>query len=731
MFAEDAGLLPKKIIDRLTEAGLRDADDFSSGLSTLFERMSVEPGGLFGAEHIQWFNGGLFDGADVLPMTTPEIRIVQTVSRLDWSQVEPAIFGTLFERGLDPDKRSQLGAHYTDRQAILRLVEPVLMAPLRREFEEMKVKVEALLAEGKKVTKRTPPDRNPTLVFNTYLDRLRSVRVLDPACGSGNFLYVALQALKDLEREAILWGSLTFQSTMQLPGVGPEAVLGIELNSYAAELARVVIWIGEIQWMLANGFAYMRDPILRPLKNIAREDAVLRWDDDGAPIEPMWPKADVIIGNPPFLGNTRLRRGLGDDYVDALFALYRGRVPAGADLVAYWFEKAREAVTDGQVNRVGLIATQAIRGGANRKALERIKESGDIFLGWADEKWVVDGAAVQVSFVGFDDGQEEEIALDGSPVTAINANLTAGIDMTKARRLQANAGICFQGDSKKAAFDITREQAEEMLPAPNPDGRKNADVVRPWLTARDITYRPRDEWIIDFGTDMPEAEAALYEAPFRYVEEVVKPVKASNRRAAYAARWWIHGEPRPNMRAAFEHLARYVATPGHSKRRIFSWGPIEALPDQSLFVFARDDDYFLRLLHSRVHELWARAHGTQLRDAESGFRYTPTTTFETFPMPDPTDAQRDAIGAEAKRLDELRRGWQNPVGLEDDQLKQRTLNALYNESPAWLRQSHERLDAAVMAAYGWSPALDDEVLRLLIDLNLARAAAEDPSRDAV
>ena len=220
MFAEDAGLLPSGLLARLTTAGGDDPAVFTSGLRELFQTMS-DGGGLFGAERIQWFNGGLFDGGDVLSLGRDEIRLVQRVSGLDWSQVEPAIFGTLFERGLDPSKRSQLGAHYTDRESIYRLIEPVVIEPLRRDFEETKERVTALLAEDRRITARTRPDRNPTAVFNAFLDRVRAVRVLDPACGSGNFLYLALRALKDLEREAILWGSLALSTPMQFPQVGP------------------------------------------------------------------------------------------------------------------------------------------------------------------------------------------------------------------------------------------------------------------------------------------------------------------------------------------------------------------------------------------------------------------------------------------------------------------------------------------------------------------------------
>jgi type II restriction/modification system DNA methylase subunit YeeA len=728
LFAEDAGLLPKGLIERLTGAGQDDVEVFTHGLSELFGKMSHN-GGLFGAERIQWFNGGLFDGPEVLSFTRGEIGVVAKVARLDWSQVEPAIFGTLFERGLDPSKRSQLGAHYTDRDAILRLTEPVLMAPLRSEFEGVKQRVEALLAEGKRITSRTPPDRNPTAVFNAFIDRLRAVRVLDPACGSGNFLYVALQLLKDLEREAILWASLTFQTPLQFPEIGPQAVKGIEINPYAAELARVVVWIGEIQWMLANGFAYVRDPILRPLNNIECRDAVLNVEADGStPSEPAWPSADVIIGNPPFLGGKLMRTNLGDEYVDRLFQVYRGRVPAAADLVTYWHEKARAMIESADVKRVGLLSTQGIRGGANRKVLERVKSSGDIFFARSDDVWVVDGAAVHISFVGFDDGSQGERELDGAPVVAINANLTAGLDLTKAKRLRSNKGVAYMGDTKGAHFDITGEVAASLLAKPNPDGRSNSDVIRPWVTTTDITGRPRDLFIIDFGTGRTEHDAALYEAPFAYVEQNILPERKEASREEYTKDWWLHTRPRPAMRKALAGLSRFIATPTVSKHRLFVWLNPGTLPDHQLIAFAREDDYFMGVLQSTVHELWARGHGTQLREVESGFRYTHTTTFETFPFPEPDDVQRAAIGSAAKALDDLRRGWLFPDSADEDEMRRRTLTDLYNESPAWLRHAQHQLDETVHAAYGWSHPLEaDEVLLRLFNLNADRAASEQSS----
>jgi type II restriction/modification system DNA methylase subunit YeeA len=716
MFAEDAGLLPPGLLRRLIDATKNDPPAFANGLSELFGRMS-DSGGLFGTDRIEWFNGGLFDGPQVIELTTDEVKTLQSVAKLDWSQVEPAVFGTLFERGLDPGKRQQLGAHYTDRASIERLVEPVVLAPLRREFEAMKAKVMEI-GPYRHVIATTPFEKHPRKQFEAFLERLRSVTVLDPACGSGNFLYIALQALKDLEREVILWGSQTLRTPMQYPQIGPEVVKGIEINPYAAEIARVVIWIGEIQWMINNGFAYRRDPILRPLEAIECRDALFDWDDPEHPTETDWPESTFIVGNPPFIGGKLMRTALGDEYVDHLFRVFSGRVPREADFVTYWHEKARALIEQGKVERVGLLATQGIRGGANRRVLERVKATGDIFMAWSDEPWIVEGAAVHVSFIAYDNGSEMTRTLNGAPVTAINANLTAGMDLSQARRLPENLGIAFMGDTKGGAFDIPEPLALEMLAAPNPDGRKNADVVRPWVNGLDITRRPRRMWIIDFGTSMPIEEAAKYEAPFEYVREHVMPERVRNKRATYAQRWWLHVEPRQGMRKALAGLHRYIGTPNLTKHRLFVWLSPENLPDHQLIVFARDDDFTFGVLHSRIHELWALRQGTQL---ETRPRYTPTTTFETFPFPDATAEHREGIAAAAADLDRLRVGWLNPEGLEPKKLEERTLTNLYNEQPSWLRQAHERLDVAVFAAYGWDRDLsDDATLERILELNLVR-----------
>ncbi len=719
LFAEDTGLLPKGLLFRLADATRGKTDDFSAALGELFGRMA-STGGMFGVERIHWFNGGLFDAVDVVPLTSPEIALLVEVGRLNWSRIEPAIFGTLFERGLDPAERTELGAHYTSRDDIWKLVEPVVMRPLRREYAVMQARVTEL-SRDREASRKKGPDPQALRLFQAFLDRLRAIRILDPACGSGNFLYIALQALKGLELEAIQWGSLILRMAQQFPEVGPQAVLGIEINPYAAELARVTIWIGEIQWMLSHGFAYRRDPVLRPLENIRTGDALLDLSDPARPREADWPAAEFIVGNPPFLGNRLLRRGLGSEYTEALWSVFDERLPHSSDLCCYWHEKARAQIASGQTRRAGLLATQGIRGQANRRVLQRINESGAIFFARADDPWILSGAAVHISFVGQDNGSEAERTLNATPVERINPDLSSDIDLTTARRLAENVGRAFYADVKGGHFEVNRREAAEMIRAPNPDGRSNRDVVRPWINAKDITERPRDRWIVDFGVAMPEADAALYEAPFKYVREHVFPFRRNVRRASYRDRWWLHEEPTPGMRLAVARLTRYLVTPATAKHRTFSWVQPPTLADHALVVFSCEDDYTLGVLQSRPHLLWSMRAGTQL---ETRPRYTPSTCFETFPFPTPSDDQKAVIGKIACDLDRLRNGWLDPPGVAVAELQNRTLTDLYNERPTWLANAHDDLDRAVIEAYGWPVQLDDDsVLERLLGLNLERAPA--------
>ncbi|MDE2311419.1 MAG: class I SAM-dependent DNA methyltransferase, partial [Betaproteobacteria bacterium] len=620
-FAEDAGLLPKDMVTRVLENGAKDPARIDRQLKQLFSSMSK--GGDFGAEIIDWFNGGLFDSDATLPLQSDDIAALITVSRLDWTGVEPSIFGTLFERGLDPSKRSQLGAHYTDPQSIMRIVKPVVIEPLSAEWEAARAQIAqgmASYAVGGKGSKKGIEAAQAA--YQGFMQRLSDFRVLDPACGSGNFLYLALHALKDIEHRAALEAE-----ALGLPlgfagfHTGPHNVLGIELNSYAAELARVTVWIGELQWMLHHGMSPSKNPILKPLNHIACRDAVL--NEDGS--EAQWPAADVIIGNPPFLGGSKMRSELGDEYTEALRACYADRVPGGADLVTYWFEKARAQIEKGKCQRAGLVATNSIRGGANQQVLANICDTSKIFNAWSDEEWINEGAAVRVSLVCF--GQSEQAPrLDGQPVAEIFPDLTAnnadgrGVDLTRARRLSDNAGRCFVGTSKKASFDIPGSDARQWLVSPNPNGRKNSEVVKPWINGQDVVRRPSDTWIVDFGVDMPLAEASMFARPFEYVRTVVYPEKMLIRNEAEKRKWWLHARTAPEFRAANAGHTRFIATAIVAKHRIFIWQPSAVLPSHAVAVITATDDTTLGILQSRFHEVWALRMGTSLEDRP---RYTP------------------------------------------------------------------------------------------------------------
>jgi len=618
--------------------------------------------------------------------------------------------------------------------------------------------------------------RKADAAFIGYLEMLRSFRVLDPACGSGNFLYLALKCLKDVEHQANLEAEALGLQRQVDSYTGPANMLGIELNEYAAELARGTVWIGELQWRLQHGYPFKLNPVLDPLDQIECRDALMNADGS----EATWPVVSVVVGNPPFVGVGRKRRDLGDAYVEALDATFAPRVPGASDFVCYWFDKALMAIRNHGLGAAGLVATNSIRGGASRTVLGRINEHSRIFDAWNDEPWVNEGAAVRVSLVCF--GHGDGTQLNASPVPQIYADLTAptfagdDLDVSRAATLNQNRGASFQGASKKAKFEINASLAREWLGLPNQNGRPNSDVVKPWANGFELSRRPQQQWIIDFGISLSEAEAALYERPFEYVTRHVKPDRINNNREAYRRFWWRFAEPRPGLRAAQRDLPRFIATVAHSKHRFFVWLPITTSPDQALITVARSDDVSLGLLHSRFHELWSLRLGSSLEDRP---RYTPTSCFETFPFPaglTPADTahqrtetlpdgaiipaglpaavrpRAEAIARAAKQLNDLRERWLNPpewtrrepevvpLGMAtspypdrvlpregfEAQLAQRTLTRLYNERPAWLAQAHATLDAAVAAAYGWpditpdSP--DDDILRRLLALNRERAS---------
>ncbi|PQJ96165.1 class I SAM-dependent DNA methyltransferase [Chromatium okenii] len=794
-FAEDIGLLPNQLFSKLLEIGQQRLEHLPATLTNLFNTMAT--GGFFGNDPVDWFNGGLFDAATPLPLNRADVVTLRELAQLNWSAIEPSILGTLFERGLDPNQREQLGAHYTDPASIMRLVNPVVLEPLRAEWRTQQTAIAALLEKvaGLKskadkaiatanTTALTTEAANKVGKVRTdasnaeakakkqiekrcrdFLMRLQNFRIIDPACGSGNFLLLALRGLKDLEHEVIL-DAERLGLPASFPKVGPENVLGIELNAYAAELARVTVWIGEIQWMLNHGFSLAKNPILKKINIIDQRDAVV--NADGA--EPHWPAADVIVGNPPFLGGSKKRSVLGDDYFSTLETIYAGRISGGADFVTYWFEKARMQIEIGKAKAAGLVSTNSIRGGANRKVLERICATTTIFNAWSDEPWINSGAAVRVSLICFGNTKLKPV-LNGEAVAEIYADLT-GInnetkaDLTTAKSLKENSGACIRGLAKVGQFDVPGDLARQWLNLPNAHGKSNLDVLKPWANGMDIARRSSDNWLIDYGNSLSENQAAFYEAPFEYVLEHVKAQREAQRDEKRKTYWWRLGRSGIEIRTALNPLARYIATPMVAKHRLFVWLDKRVFPDQQLIVIARADDTTFGILHSHFHEIWALRMGTSLGATP---RYTPTTTFETFPFPiglTPADTggaietldsgaviptvaaeyqdNAKAIAEAVFQLNQLREEWLNPPEWIERQpevvagyldrilpkpeyaakLKKRTLTNLYNEHPASLANAHRQLDLAVAAAYGWENDAAEfneaEILQRLLALNLAR-----------
>ncbi|MBS7349623.1 MAG: class I SAM-dependent DNA methyltransferase, partial [Comamonas sp.] len=720
----------------------------------LFKAMQ-EPHGIYGNDDIAWFNGGLFKQVQVPQLTVSDLSVLHAAAAdMDWRAIDPTIFGTLFERGLG-SKRAALGAHYTDTGTIAKLIDPLVRQPLQREWAAARTQIEKA-----KTTKAKEKH------YQTFLLRLSNFRVLDPACGSGNFLYLALKALRDVEKQAQIEAQeLSLPAELNLQ-TGPHNILGIEINEFAAELARVTVWIGDIQWCRQNGWPHSLNPILKPLDGIEHRDALVNADGS----EAVWPQADVVVGNPPFIGDKKMRGELGLKYTTTLRKAFEGRVPGGADLVCYWFEKARAQIEAGRLHAAGLVSTNSIRGGANRKVLERICDTTRIFLAWSDEPWINDGAAVRVSMVGF--GEWKAASLDGVAVHSIHADLTTGVNVTMAWKLPENLDKSFQGVTPRAeiqkkrrlelglpsaSFNLEGGDARRILREPmTVNSEPISAVVRPYWIADDITTRPLDRFIINFGV-REKLAASFFEQPFSALENVRLNREKMDDAQDYP--WWLLWRPRPAMFEALNGLLRYISIPRVSKHFLCVWTNPNIVPGDALVVIARDDDTTFGILQSRIHEVWALRRGTSLGVGNDP-RYTHTTCFETFPFPDGMSPNvpsveyenipdAKAIAAAAQALVRARNYYLNPPEWTDwiitpeeekagfpkrpvakpgheAELKKRTLTNLYNARPAWLALAHEALDKAVAAAYGWqdyTPAMPDEdILRRLLALNLARSS---------
>ncbi|MBT9395355.1 class I SAM-dependent DNA methyltransferase [Hymenobacter sp. NST-14] len=757
MFSEDVGLIPKAsftgLLQQYATPELRQ--HLPDALQSLWHKMDT---GGFSTElkaRVPRFNGKLFHDATALPLTAAQIELLLKAAEADWTEVEPAIFGTLLERALDPKERHRLGAHYTPRRYVERLILPTVLDPLRREWAA------AQAASARRLEDDKPKEARAELV--RFHKRLTSLRILDPACGSGNFLYVTLEHLKRLEGEVLTAiNSYGHTGLLDLGGgttVGPQQFLGLELNPRAATVADVVLRIGYLQWHLRTyGPSELREPLLDEYQNIRQQDAVLTHDGGFQNAKPTeWPKADFIIGNPPFVGDKAMRAALGDPYVDALRKTYKGVVPESADLVMYWWEKAAETVRQGKAEAFGFITTNSITQTFNRRLIQRhLEATPPLYLTYAiaDHPWVdsAQGAAVRIAMsVGRVDtpigklmklvGEVATTEDDAHAVElveiegAINADFTVGADVAAAAPLQANMGVTSNGMMLAGAgFIVTEEQAQQL-------GRGRItgleERIRPYRNGKDLTARPRGVFLIDlFGLTESEVISQFPEV-YQHVFTEVKPDRDTNNRKKLKEFWWQFAETRKGLRSAIKGLTRYIATAETAKHRMFQFLDADIAPDHMLVALALEDAYELGILSSRLHLVWALATGGTLEDRP---RYNSSRCFQTFPFPAATAEQQAHIRELAEQLDAHRKRQQTQhptltlTDLYNVVEKLRASQPLTTPKEQTINQQglasvvlslHQQLDTAVATAYGWPTDLPDaEVLTRLVRLNHERAREE-------
>jgi hypothetical protein len=719
MFAEDIGLLPKEGFKHFLDSIKDDPGSFVPLAEQLFADMNEgRVSGLL-RKKLLYFNGGLFADARALPVNGTQLGLLRAAASLEWRHVEPAIFGTLLERALSPAERHKLGAHYTPRAYVERLVLPTLIEPLREEWSGVRIAAVTLAQRG------TDADlKKARATVRTFHDALCRLRVLDPACGSGNFLYVALEQMKRLEGEVItLLRDLGETDVLALQGVtvDPHQFLGLELNPRAAAIAELVLWIGYLQWHFrVHGDALPAEPVLRKFHNIECRDAVLAhdgeelardehgqvryvWDRRTTKTDPVtgrdipdekavvplrtyknprpaaWPQADYIIGNPPYIGVRRLKTTVGDGYVEALWAAFPD-VPETSDFVMYWWHLAALQVRAGRVRRFGFITTNSITQEYSRRLISTHltgPNSLKLIFAIADHPWVdeADGAAVRVAMTAASSGKENVAPKIGTAVgetdvvrfaetPKIAADLKAASASASAtKELQANQRICFQGVVPAGdGFKID----EGAFAALEIQKRKLPSYVRRYFIGRDLVQQPEQRYILDFFDYDLASVRDTAPAAYQWLLNRVKPERDQNKRASYRDKWWIFAEPRPAMRAALKGLRRYIVTPYTAKHRPFIFIEGDALPDAMAYAIASDDAFFLGTLSSRIHVVFALSAGGRLGVGNDP-RYTSNQTFLPFPFPDCTEKQKERIRALAEELDAHRKRaqQQHHLGLTD------------------------------------------------------------------
>ncbi len=721
MFAEDVGLLPDHLFTRaLEDHWLPHPERFAGGVSALWRAMNTgEHYGPLGK--LLEFNGGLFRDAGAITLEAEQLQLLHQAAKSDWSQVDPAIFGTLLERALDPKERHKLGAHYTPRAYVERLVKPTIEEPLREAWNEVQIDVRRLLkaADDAKSERAARTKRAEAIAeLHAFQKRLATLRVLDPACGTGNFLYVALDVLKRIEAEVLvqLEELGETQQGMELEGlrVTPQQFLGIEIKPWAKEIAELVLWIGYLQWHFRSyGKASMPEPVLRDYKNIECRDAVLAWDgepvprldESGKPVtrwdgestktDPVtgkqvpdeskqvaiydyvnprpaeWPQADFIVGNPPFLGTKRMRAALGDGYVEALRAAYEGRVEDNADYVMFWWFNAAQILLDPKrgLSKFGFITTNSITQSFNRRVLERALAAG-VNLVWAipNHPWVdsESGAAVRIAMTvaSREATQRARLAVvtdesdpqdgDATMVTLATTEGPIGPDLRQGASLLDCVPLT--SNLGVSGMGVALHGAGFILtPEEAITARKFGDtVIRPYVGGRDVQQARRERYLIDFS-GMSEAQArAANPHAFQRVVDRVLPERRVNRRDSIRTLWWRFGWERPLVREALRGLKRYIGTTETAKHRTFSFVDGETLADHMIIVFAIDDASVLGTLSSRVHVVWSLAAGGRLGVGNDP-RYNKKRCFDPFPFPAATEPQKARIRDLGERLDAHRK----------------------------------------------------------------------------
>jgi hypothetical protein len=691
LFAEDLGMLDGHPMQTIV-ASLRHNNDRSSAaeLGHFFRVLNQKgshnrKGVLSGTRYV---NGDLFKDPAAVDLDASELDLLYRAAEFDWRKVNPTIFGSLLEGIVGPERRRELGTHYTHESDIMKIVAPTIIRPWRELIEKI----------------------DSVALGISTLEALCKFRVLDPACGCGNFLYVAYRELRALEaqikdriEECAADSGLERPDRTRLPFYPLSNLYGIDIEQMAVLVARVTLWMGHRQMISLYGPAENPLPLV-DLSGIRVADA-LRTD---------WPEVDCIVGNPPFLGASHIRGTHGDEYADWLKRAYGVGIK---DYCVYWFRKAHDELTEGQ--RAGLVGTNSVSQNLGRSAsLEYIgANDGHIVDAVASQRWPGE-ARVHVSIVNWVRSKQpraEPRFLDGRPVKAIGSDLRTleGAEF-KAFVLQANSGFCFEGPSPKAkGFILTDDEAKALL---DMKGVDYSDVVRPYMTADDIADSPTQaasRWTIDFGL-RPLEEARKYPAAYRIALDRVKPERAGNNRKSYRERFWLFAEPRTAMRSALAPLTRYIATAGHAKRLILCWCDPWTLSSNAINVFAFEDDYSMGVLQSRAHVAWAWSRSSTL---ETRLRYTPTSVFATFPWPqNASTARREEVSDASRRLLARR----DEICARDGLGLTQVYNLVDEGAYAELASLQKKLDIAVTRCYGWprSVAQDDEALvRLLRERN--------------